>query len=58
MKVLDDKTDEDLIKSALAEIAKSKAEITSAENDIKKVKNRLSFLIVLTNELISRQKED
>lgn len=54
MDVLNDKSDLDLYRSLLAEIAKSKAEIATVENDIKKIKGRLSFLIVLANELIDR----
>lgn len=56
MNVLDTKTDQELTESVLAEIAKSKNEIRSAEADIQKVKNRLSFLIVVVNELINRGK--
>lgn len=57
MDILKNKTNNELAKTALAEIAKSKNEIQSAEADIKKAKNRLSFLIVLANEMINR-KED
>lgn len=55
MDILDRKTDSELLLSALAEIAKAKNEIQCAENDIKKARNRLNFLIVLTNKLIERQ---
>ena len=54
MNVLDTKTDKEIIQSVLAEIAKCTNEIKSAESDIQKVRNRLSFLIVMTNELINR----
>ena len=57
MDLLDKKTDNDLIKSALAEIAKAKSEVSTAEADVRKVKNRLSFLIVLVNEMIKRQEK-
>ncbi len=57
MDLLRDKTDEELYKSLLAEVAKAKAEVNSAEHDIRKIKNRLSFLIVLANELIDREKD-
>ena len=50
-----DKTDLELHQSILAEVAKAKNEIASAEADIKKIKNRLSFLIVLANEMINRE---
>ena len=57
MDILKDKSNQQLAETALAEIAKSKNEIQSAEADIRKAKNRLSFLIVLANEMINR-KED
>lgn len=57
MDILKDKSNQQLAETALAEIAKSKNEIQSAESDIRKAKNRLSFLIVLANEMINR-KED
>lgn len=55
MDLLDSKTDRELIKSALAEVAKAKNELNTAEADLRKVKNRLSFLIVLVNKIIDRQ---
>lgn len=55
MDVLDSKTNKQLLESVLAECAKAKNEIASAEADIRKIKNRLSFLIVLANKLIDRQ---
>jgi len=55
MDVLDRQTDEELIRSLLAEIAKANNELNCATNDLKKARSRLSFLIALTNELIDRQ---
>lgn len=55
MSLIDQKTDLELAQSMLAEIAKSRNEIQSAEADIKKAKSRLNFLIVLSNELINRK---
>jgi hypothetical protein len=57
MDVLDKQTDEDLLKSSLAEIAKAKNEIQCAKRDIDKATSRLNFLIVLTNKLIDRKKD-
>lgn len=54
MDMLSKKTDNEIVRSMLAEIAKSKAELLSAEADLNKVRNRISFLIVLTNEMINR----
>lgn len=55
MDVIDTKTDEELLRSLLAEIAKANNEINCASNDLKKARNRLSFLIVVANKLIERQ---
>lgn len=54
MDVLDTKTDKELAQSALAEIAKAKNEVNSAEQDLRKAKNRLNFLVVVANKLIDR----
>lgn len=55
MDLLDDKTDIDILKSVLAELAKSKAELQCARNDLEKINSRLSFNIVLVNRLIARK---
>lgn len=55
MDILDKKSDEELIRSLLAEIAKANNEINCATNDLKKARSRLSFLIAVTNTLIDRQ---
>lgn len=55
--IIDSKTNKELLESVLAETAKAKNEIASAESDIRKIKNRLSFLIVLANRLIDRQEK-
>lgn len=52
--VIQDKTNSELIESILAEIAKARNEITCAQGDIQKAQSRLSFLVVLANELINR----
>ena len=57
MDLLKSKTDEELIKSVLAEIAKAQNEIRCAKGDIDKAQSRLGFLIVLANELINRSKD-
>lgn len=54
MVVLDNKTDDEIIKSLLSEIAKSNNEINCALGDLAKAKSRLNFLVVLANELIKR----
>lgn len=55
MDVIDQKTDEELLRSLIAEIAKANNEINCATTDLKKARNRLSFLIMLANKLIDRQ---
>lgn len=55
MDVIENKTDLELAQSILAEVAKARNELQSAENDIKKAKSRLSFLIVVANRLIDRK---
>lgn len=57
MQVLSDKTDGELLQSAIAELAKARAEMRCAEEDLKKISSRTGFLIVLANELINRHKD-
>lgn len=57
MDLLNDKTDQDLYKSLLAEVAKATSELKCAQNDLHKAQSRLSFVLVLANTLINR-KED
>jgi len=53
--LIDTKSDKDIIKSLLAELAKSKAELSCARNDLDKMNSRLSFSIVLVNRLLARK---
>ena len=55
MDVLQDKTEDDLVKSMLAEVAKASNEIKCARQDLDKATNRLNFTLVIINELINRQ---
>jgi hypothetical protein len=57
MDVVDNKTDQELLKSLLAEVAKASSEIRTAESDIKKANNRLKFSLLLANTLIERRIE-
>jgi len=54
MDILDKKTDEQLINSILAEIAKASNEIRCAQGDLNKAQSRLNFLVVVANKLIER----
>lgn len=58
MEQLSNKTDADLERSILAEVAKAANELRCAEQDVKKAQNRLSFVIVVANELINRSQGD
>jgi hypothetical protein len=57
MDILDSKTDKELLKSLLAELAKAKNELACAKGDIDKISSRIGFLLVVTNTMINR-KED
>lgn len=54
MKIVEDLSDKELSQTVLAEVAKAKNELNSAERDLQKAQSRLGFLIVLANELINR----
>jgi len=54
MEVLENKTEQDLLKSLLAETAKALNEVNCARKDLDKVRNRLTFKIAVINEMINR----
>lgn len=54
MELLDKKTDKELVKSLLGEVAKAKNELKCADQDISKANNRLSFSIMAINKLLER----
>ena len=54
MKIVEDLSDKELSQTVLAEVAKAKNELNSAERDLQKAQSRLGFLIVLANEMINR----
>ena len=54
MEILKNKTDQELYRSILVESAKARNELSCASQDLKKANNRISFLVVLANELLSR----
>lgn len=55
--LMENKTDEELLQSILAETAKANNEIACAKRDITKATSRLNFLIVLANKLIDRKQD-
>ena len=58
MDILDEKSDAELIRSAVGEIAKARNELLCAKADVEKATSRLNFLLVLANKLIERQEID
>jgi len=57
MHILENKTDAELIRSLLAEVAKSTNEIRCAQTDVNKAQNRLNFCIAVLNELVNRHED-
>lgn len=55
MDILDNKSDQEILKSLLAETAKAQNEIRCAAKDLQKAQNRMNFILVLANEMIKRQ---
>lgn len=53
--LIDNKTDEQLLQSLIAETAKANSEIKTAQSDIEKANNRIRFILVLANKLINRK---
>ena len=57
MEVLKDKSSANLRASMIAELAKSTNELRCATRDIEKASNRISFALVLVNELLDRESD-
>lgn len=55
MDLLDKKSNDELIKSLLAECAKAQNEIRCAQGDLSKAQSRITFLLAVINTLIERQ---
>jgi len=55
MDILNNKSDQEILESILAEIAKSTNEIRCAQGDIHKANGRMSFAIAALNELLNRK---
>lgn len=54
MDILDQKSNNELLRSLLAELAKANNELKCARQDLDKATGRLSFVIAVTNKLINR----
>lgn len=57
MDILDSKTDEELLKSLVAELAKARNELACAKGDIDKISGRIGFLLAITHTMINRSKD-
>lgn len=55
MDILGKKTDAELLRSLVGELAKANNEVRCARQDLEKATGRINFLLVLANELIKRQ---
>jgi hypothetical protein len=56
MEFFNNRSDDELLKSILAETAKATNEVRCAQADLEKAKNRLSFVVMLTNTILNRFK--
>lgn len=57
MDILDKKTEDELHRSLLGEVAKARNELSCAKGDLDKANSRLSFVIAVVNQLINRPKD-
>jgi hypothetical protein len=57
MDLIDQKTDNELVKSLLAEVAKATNELRCAQADVTKAQSRLQFSVAVLNQLIERTKD-
>jgi len=55
--LIQNKSDNELLQSMIAETAKASNEIACAKRDITKATSRLNFLVVLANDMINRKKD-
>ena len=54
MDILDSKTDQEILQSLLAEVAKARNEVLCAQRDVDKATGRLAFTLVMINRLLDR----
>ena len=57
MDILENKTDNELLQSLIAELAKATNEVKCARGDLEKANGRIRFLMAVTYELMNRQKD-
>lgn len=58
MNVVDSKSSEELLRSLLAEAAKSQNELRCAQADLRKTQSRLQFVIAIINQMLDRLEEN
>jgi len=52
-----DKSSDDLVEAMLPELAKAMSELRCAKQDLEKATNRMSFILLLVNIVINRNKD-
>jgi hypothetical protein len=52
--IFDEKTDQELLESLLAEVAKASNEMRCAQRDINKATGRIQFAVMALNNMINR----
>lgn len=57
MNIIDSKSEQQLLDSLVAEIAKATNELRCAKDDLAKAQGRIKFLLVVVHELINRKKD-
>lgn len=55
MDIIDTKTNEELLNSIVAEVAKATNELKCARGDIEKAQSRIKFINMLTHKMIDRK---
>jgi hypothetical protein len=55
--IFDEKTDQELLESLLAETAKASNEMKCAQRDINKATGRIQFAVMALNTMINRKKD-
>jgi hypothetical protein len=56
MDVFNNKTNDELVQSLLAELAKARNELACARGDIDKATGRIAFLLAIANTILNRSK--
>lgn len=58
MDILDSKTQDELLRSLLAEAAKAQNELRCAQTDLRKAQSRLQFVLAIVNQMLDRLEGD